>query len=195
MSQSDIPIQQRLTEYLPSKAQKPPQVPGLVRSTVLLVLAIVLALAAAVADAYLHRGIETSAEPPIVLHVAGNSLATNLDLRAFPASQIETIAATIRANGFRYVRHPVKWEEIETERGQFNWESYDSLFRSFEDAGVEVIAVVSGTPLWARSESTQGFPDAPPENVEDYADFVETLAQRYIQYLHFIQVFDHPNDP
>ena len=124
---------------------------SLSRALVLVAIGLVLALAAAVADAYLHRGIETSANPPFVLQVSGRDLATNVDLSDFPSVQVETIAGTLRANGFRYVRHPFLWSDIEPNRGQFNWEPYDAIITALDDAGLETVAVISGTPAWARS--------------------------------------------
>ncbi len=79
-----------------------------------------MALGAAVADVYLHRGIETSAEPPYVQQVSGRGLSTNVDLRSFTESQIEAIASTLRSNGFSIVRQTFYWSGIEPEQGQFN---------------------------------------------------------------------------
>lgn len=161
----------------------------------MLSLGLLLALSAAIADAYLHRGIETSSAPPYVLQVSGRGPATNIDLRAFPVSQIEAVAATIRANGFEVVRHPFYWSEIEPTDGDFNWEKYDAIVRSFSDAGIEMVAVIMGTPEWARAREHAGFIDAPPASPQRYSDFVSTLVGRYSQYVRFYQVGDQPNNP
>lgn len=165
------------------------------RGPVLLILGLLLALSAGVADAYLHRGIETSSSPPFVAHVAGRGLATNIDLRDFPESQIETVAATIRANGFQFVRHPFVWSEIETAEGEYDWERYDAIVRSFSDAGVEIVAVVYGTPSWARLPEHVGFNDAPPVDPLQFAEFTGILAERYRQYIRVFQVGNQPNNP
>ncbi|MBX3069616.1 MAG: beta-galactosidase [Thermomicrobiales bacterium] len=166
-----------------------------VRGIVMLSLGLLLALSSAVADAYLHRGIETSASPPYVIQVSGRGLATNIDLRSFPASQVESVAATVRANGFQYVRHPFYWSEIEPEAGDYNWETYDAIVRSFSDAGLEIVAVISSTPEWARAPEHAGFVDAPPINPDLYAEFVSVLVSRYSQYVRFYQIGDQPNSP
>jgi len=166
-----------------------------VRGIVMLSLGLLLALSSAIADAYLHRGIETSAEPPYVIQVSGRGLATNIDLREFPASQIEAVAATIRANGFEFVRHPFYWSEIEPADGTFDWEKYDAIVRSFSDAGIEMVAVIMSTPDWARAPEHAGFVDAPPASPDRYAAFVTTLVERYSQYVRFYQIGDQPNNP
>jgi hypothetical protein len=161
----------------------------------MLALGLLLALSAAVADAYLHRGIETSSEPPFVIQVSGRGLATNIDLRNYPVSQVEAISATIRANGFQYVRHPFVWSEIETEQGVYDWEQYDAIVRSFSDAGIEMVAVIYGTPAWARSPDATSALDAPPEEPARFSDFVSVLTERYGQYIRFFQIGDQPNNP
>jgi hypothetical protein len=161
----------------------------------MLALGLLLALSAAVADAYLHRGIETSSEPPFVVQVSGRGLATNIDLRDYPVSQIEAVSATIRANGFQYVRHPFVWSEIETEQGVYSWEQYDGIVRSFSDAGIEMVAVIYGTPAWARSPNATGALDAPPEEPARFSDFVSVFSERYGQYIRFFQIGDQPNNP
>jgi hypothetical protein len=161
----------------------------------MLAMGLLLALSAAVADAYLHRGIETSADPPYVMQVSGRGLAANIDLRAFPETQIEAVAATIRANGFQYVRHPFLWSEIEPEQGAQDWRQYDAIVKSFNDAGIEMVAVISGVPPWARSPDQSNASDAPPEDPETFAAFVGTLAGRYLDAVRFFQIGDLPNDP
>ncbi|MGD9715343.1 MAG: beta-galactosidase, partial [Thermomicrobiales bacterium] len=161
----------------------------------MLSLGLLLALSSAIADAYLHRGIETSSSPPYVIQVSGRGLATNIDLRDFPAAQIEAVAATIRANGFQYVRHPFLWSEIEPSENNFEWEKYDAIVRSFSDAGIEIVATIYSTPEWARAPDDAGFIDAPPADPERYAGFVSRLVERYSQYVRFYQLGDQPNNP
>ncbi len=98
----------------------------LIRALLLLSLGLILALGAAVADVYLHRGIETSAEPPYVQQVSGRGLATNVDLRSFTEAQIEAIASTLRSNGFTIVRQTVLWSDIETTQGEYSWDRRDA---------------------------------------------------------------------
>jgi polysaccharide biosynthesis protein PslG len=184
-----------LSRFLYADRESEKRMQGPTRGLVMLGLGLLLALSAAVADAYLHRGIETSSDPPYVMHVSGRGTASNVDLRTFSTAQIETVASTLRANGLQFVRHPFAWSEIEPTEGEYDWERYDALVRSFSDAGIEIIAVVGETPAWARSEEMQGALDAPPLRPEAYANFVAELVERYGQYIRFFQIGDRPNVP
>ena len=167
----------------------------LLRAFLLLSVGLMMALGAAVADVYLHRGIETSADPPYVQQVSGRGLATNVDLRSFSESQIEAIASTLRSNGFSIVRQTFDWSGIELSPGEFNWDEYDSIVRNLNDAGIQIVAVVEGAPVWAAQPGTLEGTIAPPANSGDFATFLTQFVGRYGAYIDYVQVWDKPNDP
>jgi hypothetical protein len=167
----------------------------LIRALLLLSLSLMLALGAAVADVYLHRGIETSADPPYVQQVSGRGLATNVDLRSFTEAQVEAIASTLRSNGFSIVRQPFVWSEIEGVQGEYVWDDYDPIVRNLNDAGIQIVAVVEGSPVWAAQPGSVEGTIAPPANSTDFASFLSAFVERYGAYIDFVQVWDQPNDP
>jgi hypothetical protein len=167
----------------------------LVRALLLLSLGLILALGATVADVYLHRGIETSADPPYVQQVSGRGLSTNVDLRSFSESQIEAIASTLRSNGFSIVRQPFSWAEIEPNQGELNWDRYDPIVRNLNDAGIQIVAMIEGAPVWAAQPGVAEGTTAPPSNAGDYAAFLTEFVGRYGAYVDYVQVWDQPNDP
>lgn len=166
----------------------------LVRALLLLSLSLILALGAAVADVYLHRGIETSASPPYVQQVSGRGLSTNVNLRSFSEAQIESIASTLRSNGFSIVRQEFDWSEIETSQGEFVWDRYDPIVRNLDDAGIQIVAVIEGAPVWAAQPGSTEGTIAPPANSADFAAFLSSFVDRYGAYVDYIQVWDRPND-
>src|SRR5688572_4100170 len=80
-----------------------------VLGALLAVAGIVLATFGALADVTLHRGVETGVEPPIVLHVSGRGLATNVDLTRFATEQLPEVAEALRGSDIRYVRQSFAW--------------------------------------------------------------------------------------
>lgn len=167
----------------------------LVRALLLLSVGLMMALGAAVADVYLHRGIETSAEPPYVQQVSGRGLSTNVDLRSFSEPQIEAIASTLRSNGFTIVRQTFDWSQIEVAPGEFNWDEYDPIVRNLNDAGIQIVAVVEGAPIWAAKAGSLEGTVAPPSNSTDYAAFLTEFVTRYGAYIDYVQIWDQPNNP
>lgn len=167
----------------------------LVRGVALLLLGLTLALGIAVADAYLHRGIETSAAPPYVQQVIGRQMAINVDLRPFGADQLPQVAKTLTDMGVRTVRQPFDWVDIEPEKGVYTWERYDAIVRAMTDAGIQLVPVLAKSPGWARSPDAVAYTDAPPTTPDRYALIAGALAERYGASLGAIQVWNQPNIP
>ncbi|MDQ3043824.1 MAG: hypothetical protein M3R06_01555 [Chloroflexota bacterium] len=159
------------------------------------IIGLVLAAGSTLLNEHLHRGIETGAEQPYVVHSTGRELATNVDLDAFPVSEFERIAETLQSSGFRYVRQPLRWSTIEPRQGELSWERADAIVEAFIVHRLDPILVLSSSPDWARGETQGEVTDAPPADPADYAQFVGEVVRRYGDRVRFIQVWDQPNDP
>lgn len=154
-----------------------------------------LAAAAAMTDSYLHRGVESGAERPYVVQPTGKDLATNIDLRVFPADQLERVAATLADGGFRYVRQTFSWEQIEPTQGTLDWSRYDRFVEHLDRRGIGVIAVVMQTPGWAIGPGVEGFADAPPADPQLLQAFTQALTSHFDKAVPFVQIWDRPNAP
>jgi hypothetical protein len=93
--------------------------------------------------------------------------------------------------GFRWVKQQFAWREIEGQgKGQFDWERSDRAVAQVEAHGLDLIARVDAQPEWAGG----GFPElGPPNNYQDYADFVYALASRYKGRIRIYQIWNEPN--
>jgi hypothetical protein len=98
--------------------------------------------------------------------------------------------------GFRWQKSLFQWREIEgTGKGQFDWTESDRLVRVSAAAGVRIIARLDFEPYWARKDHAH---NGPPDNYQDYWDFVSAFVSRYrststIGRVHAIQVWNEPN--
>jgi hypothetical protein len=164
-----------------------------VRAGVAIVAGIVLAIGGAVADATIHRGVESGADPPVVRQATGRTLATNVDLTRYSPSQLPAVVAALQANGFRYVRQSFAWSEIEPAPGAFAWERYDAIVDELDRRGLVPVAVLHRAPPWARPAGAGAAFDAAPVDPEAYARFVQELAARYGDRAPIVQVWDRPN--
>jgi hypothetical protein len=79
--------------------------------------------------------------------------------------------------GFRWQKTLFEWRAIEgSGKGQFNWSEADRVVQSSNAAGVKIIARLDFQPAWARRD---GAPNGPPDNYQDFWDFVSALVARY----------------
>ena len=58
---------------------------------------------------------------------------------------------------------------------------------------LRLVAVLDGTPPWARHTLAPDHPFAPPASVGDYANFAGAVAERYGDSIDFYQIWDEPN--
>jgi len=77
---------------------------------------------------------------------------------------------------FTWQKSLFQWRFIEPEKGVFDWTEADRVVKASNDAGVKIIARLDYQPSWARSEEAH---NGPPDNYEDFADFVYALVDRY----------------
>ena len=150
---------------------------------------------AGVSDNYLHRGVETSVDPPYVVQPVGDALATNEDLLALDAGTRETTIEQMAASGMKYVRMPVRWAEIEQQPGEFNWDPLDQTLTALSASAITPVVTVVESPEWARNTADPKAADAPPADARDMYGFIQGLTTRFAGRLPFLQIWDAPNDP
>lgn len=97
----------------------------------------------------------------------------------------------IRDAGFGWVKVGLGWRDIEgAAKGVFDWSRSDRIVDQVEEAGLDMLARVDFQPMWAGG----GFPiNGPPDNYQDFADFLYAVASRYRGRIRAYQVWNEPN--
>jgi hypothetical protein len=102
--------------------------------------------------------------------------------------------------GLGWVKQQFPWEEIEPVRkGEFydervrnsSWEKYDRIVALCEEYGLQIIARLDRPPVWTRADNT--YRERPPDDLEDYGDFVYAFVDRYRGRIRYIQIWNEPN--
>ncbi len=79
--------------------------------------------------------------------------------------------------GFSWQKALFQWRLIEgAGKGIFDWSEADRVVKASNDAGVKIIARLDFQPDWARADRA---PNGPPDNFQDYSDFVNAVVERY----------------
>ncbi len=126
-----------------------------------------------------------------------------LEQEADPAVRERTVRAAAEA-GFHWIRQEFPWEDIEIHgKGDFEdrrhvpyrsaWEKYDEIVALAEAYDLEIIARLSNPPAWSRAAGDANGTYAPPDDFDDYGDFVATVAERYKGRIRFYQIWNEPN--
>ncbi|MCA1644783.1 MAG: hypothetical protein LC797_04675 [Chloroflexi bacterium] len=79
--------------------------------------------------------------------------------------------------GFHWQKTLFQWRQIEGAcKGCFDWNEADRVVKASASVGVQIIARLDFQPAWARKD---GASNGPPDNYQDYADFVSAFVSRY----------------
>ncbi|MGC9334014.1 MAG: cellulase family glycosylhydrolase [Anaerolineae bacterium] len=106
--------------------------------------------------------------------------------------------------GFCWIRQEFPWEDIEIHgKGDFEdrrhepvrsaWAKYDHIVALAEQYGLDIIVRLSNPPAWSRVQGNDAGTLAPPDNLEDYGDFVEAVVRRYRGRIRYYQIWNEPN--
>ena len=81
-----------------------------------------------------------------------------------------------RAN-FHWQKTLFKWRTIEgVAKGVYDWTEADRIVKASAANGVKIIARIDFEPDWSRKDLAH---NGPPDNYQDYADFISVFANRY----------------
>lgn len=132
---------------------------------------------------------------PWVPQAFDKSLGANVDLSRMDSPGREETLEAMQAAGLRWVRQRFPWGAIEPERGTFRWALWDEIVASARSHGLQLIAVLDGSPAWAQGleDATAQNPLAPPREVRDFGDWAAMVAQRYGDEIDYYQIWDEPN--
>ncbi len=115
--------------------------------------------------------------------------------------QVQMIAEA----GFHWIRQEIPWEDIEiAARGDFQdrrnpsigvvdaWAKYDNIVDLVDQYGLELEARIDKPPKWTRANQ-DAINFTPPDNWDDYINFLTTFAERYKGRIHYYQIWNEPN--
>ena len=156
-------------------------------------------------SADLLRGRLSLAADAPVRHTDVNPFGVNVFLNeeVEPAKREETVRLAAEA-GFHWLRQEFPWQDIEIHaKGDFEdrrnppaksaWDKYDQIADLADKYGMELIVRVSTPPSWSRAEGDAVGTFAPPDNYEDFGDFVYELVSRYKGRIRYYQLWNEPN--
>ncbi len=120
-----------------------------------------------------------------------------------PAKREETVRLAAEA-GFHWLRQEFPWQDIEIHgKGDFEdrrnppaksaWDKYDQIVELAEKYDMELIVRISTPPSWSRAKGDEVGTFAPPDNYEDFGDFVYALVSRYKGRIKYYQMWNEPN--
>lgn len=167
----------------------------------LVLIAAVLANILIPAAISVRRGSSEYHAPRLIPNTDVNPFGANFFLdREVEEWKLRKTLQMAQDTGLGWVKQQFTWEEIEPVRkGEFfderirrsSWEKYDRIVDMCEEYGLQIIARLDRPPDWTREDNT--YKERPPDDFEDYGDFVYTFVDRYRGRIKYVQVWNEPN--
>jgi putative inorganic carbon (HCO3(-)) transporter len=157
---------------------------GLVLAALLAAIAVVL---------WQRSGPARQGELTYVPLAVDKSLGINSDLSRLGEDERQDALDSMEAAGFNWLRQRFPWDAIEAEQGVYDWAPWDELVDRVTQHNLELVAVLDGSPTWARGKGDSSNPSAPPLEPRTFGDFVEAFAARYGDRIDHYQIWDEPN--
>lgn len=95
--------------------------------------------------------------------------------------------------GLRWFKQQVRWEDVEPERGQFDWSKLDLVMPSKAKFGLNIMLSIVTAPNWARESGVNLDKHGPPASFADYVNFVTAILKRYPGQVQAIEVWNEQN--
>jgi len=152
----------------------------------------------------LRARVDTSDETPVAF-----SGISPVGINVFLEQEVDLVKRELQVSmiaeaGFHWLRQEFPWEDIEI-HGQTDfadrrhqpvrsaWEKYDHIVGLTEQYGLELIVRLSNPPAWSRGQGDEKGTYAPPDDYDDFGDFVHTVVDRYRGRILFYQIWNEPN--
>jgi polysaccharide biosynthesis protein PslG len=99
--------------------------------------------------------------------------------------------------GFTHVKHTFAWRNLEVRPGEWDFSQSDRIVDEVEARGIQLIARLGQVPDWATdseivNENSETH-DSPPNDLEAWANFCRTVAERYKGRIAAYQIWNEPN--
>ena len=117
--------------------------------------------------------------------------------------KVERSLRMIANAGFCWIRQEFPWEDIEiAAKGDYwdhkwnvsTWEKYDRIVALAEQYGLEIIVRLDNPPAWSREVGmAPGWDRAPPDNYDNFGDYVQAVVSRYRGRIRYYQIWNEPN--
>ncbi|GEM_PF-5711924 len=116
-----------------------------------------------------------------------------IGISAFPhKGNSGSVLSSVNGLNISYVKLLFEWRHIQPGRNAYVWGDADGLMHLFTGTGYRVVARLDIQPTWAAPDTGAG-QHSRPEDLNDYAGFVEAFVSRYAGRLYGVEIWNEPN--
>lgn len=114
------------------------------------------------------------------------------DMYFYSQADLDRAFGLMKDSGVTSVRVVLPWAGIEPNNDIWRWTNADLVINTATTHGIEILAVLNTTPVWAATPVPLLYAGA-PTSTEEYAEFVGAVATRYQGKIAAYEVWNEPN--
>ncbi len=109
------------------------------------------------------------------------------------------ILRRVKVLGVNWAKIEVSWATLEPAENSYAFGALDALIAGLDQLGIQILLNVYAAPEWSRGAYSQQLNSllransGPPENLEDFGDFISLLARRYADIVDAYEIWKSPN--
>jgi hypothetical protein len=90
------------------------------------------------------------------------------NIQGWGPEALPTIAGEMGSLGVNWAREDLSWSDVESQKGVFDWSSFDKIVYGAQARGITILPIVGYAPSWSS-----------PADAAGYAAFVKAAVERY----------------
>lgn len=103
---------------------------------------------------------------------------------------LDKTAALMKEAGVSWVRQDFLWQEIEAERGRFDFAKYDRIVDTLSKNGIRILGLLNYSTPWA---SGSGAWNDPPQDNSLFVNYALKVMERYKEKIRYWEVWNEPD--
>lgn len=115
-------------------------------------------------------------------------------LYGYEGTRAEVYMPQVRQLGAGMSKVYIFWNQLEPEKGRFDWSASDAFVNQLQSPDEGLISVFSSSQ-WATRRASAMLPPSPAKNPDDYYRFIHTMVLRYKGRVRYWQNDSEPNNP
>ncbi len=124
---------------------------------------------------------------------APGAFGYGVQAQVYGGADLNYVVNATRNMGFNWVKFQVPWKDFEGSKGNRDFSGLDYIVNTLNGGGLNVLMSVVKAPNWSRPGNTDLSVEGPPQNPQDYADFVGALASHFKGRVKAIEVWNEQN--
>lgn len=111
--------------------------------------------------------------------------------------------ATLKDAGIAWTRINIRWQDVEKEKGKFDFSGADAVVDKFYKDGIGIFPVLGSPPAWYRrippdykpieSGAHKGWGDFPPNDLNAWGEYVYQTVKHFKGKIKYFEIWNEPH--